>query len=92
MRTAIKTYSDKIKDPRWQKLRLKVFARDEFKCTCCGENMETINAHHIAYKPNTEPWEYDISEITTFCDQCHKYEHQLQTLSKIGIHLDSAGI
>jgi len=30
-------YSKKLKDPRWQKKRLKIFKSDKFKCKICGD-------------------------------------------------------
>jgi 5-methylcytosine-specific restriction endonuclease McrA len=87
-----KTYTDKLKDPRWQKKRLKILERDGWKCTCCEEDKETLEIHHLVYHFGFAPWEYDDSELITFCSKCHKFEHSLLTLAKVGIHLDSAGI
>lgn len=42
-------YSEKLKDPRWQKKRLEILNRDEFACRFCGDNKSTLNVHHISY-------------------------------------------
>lgn len=83
-----KTYAEKLKDPRWQKKRLKILERDDFKRTCCGEDKETLVVHHLRYYPNRDPWDYVDSELITFCEKCHAFEHQLLTLASAGIRLD----
>lgn len=50
-----KKYLEKLKDPRWQKKRLKVFERDEWTCQCCNDTESTLNVHHRYYKHNADP-------------------------------------
>ncbi len=68
-------YSEKLKDPRWQKKRLEVFQRDNFTCRCCGSTTKTLHCHHLNYVYGREPWEYEISELTTLCCDCHEEEY-----------------
>jgi len=70
-------YSEKLKDPRWQKKRLLILERDDFTCQCCGEDMEPLHVHHIDYRNGCDPWDYDNSELITFCEKCHEWEHKL---------------
>ena len=67
-------YSEKLKDPGWQKLRLEVFERDEWTCQGCGDNESTLNVHHCYYESQKEPWEYPLKALTTLCDNCHNIE------------------
>jgi hypothetical protein len=67
-------YSDKLKDPRWQKKRLKILERDEWQCQKCGEKENTLHVHHLRYFPNKEPWEYLDEDLLTLCCDCHEYE------------------
>lgn len=70
------TYAEKLLDPRWQQMRLRVFERDGWKCRACGESNETLNAHHPVYLPYSEgPWDYEIDSIITLCSICHSAEH-----------------
>jgi hypothetical protein len=71
-----KTYSEKLKDPRWQKLRLKVFERDEFHCQVCGDDESPLAVHHLIYMPNHEPWEYPLENFMTLCESCHQYDYE----------------
>lgn len=64
------TYFEKLKDPRWQKKRLEVFERDNFKCTNCGSSEKTLHVHHGYYTSDTEPWEYNIKSLHTVCWEC----------------------
>jgi hypothetical protein len=68
-------YSDKLKDPRWQKKRLEVFERDGWCCQCCGDSESPLNVHHKYYNKNKNPWEYQLEELMTLCDQCHEVEY-----------------
>ncbi len=63
------TYSEKLKDPRWQKLRLEVMQRDEFTCCHCGDRTTTLNVHHLRYHKN--PWDTPLEELITLCNFCH---------------------
>lgn len=69
------TYSDKLKDPRWQKKRLEVFQRDDFTCVACGAKDKQLHAHHCYYVSGREPWEYGDRAIKTLCSQCHDVAH-----------------
>lgn len=69
-----KTYAEKLRDPRWQKKRLEIFARDNFTCKVCGDDKNTLHVHHKEYN-GCEPWEYDNSLLDTICADCHLKEH-----------------
>lgn len=64
------TYHDKLKDPRWQKLRLEVFERDSFSCVSCTGKSKTLHLHHKIYHPN--PWDAHPDELSTLCEECHE--------------------
>ena len=68
------TYIQKLRDPRWQKKRLRIFERDGWKCTRCGADDVTLNVHHISYVKDGEPWETPDDLLLTLCEDCHKDE------------------
>lgn len=83
-----KSYSEKLLDPRWQQMRLRVFERDNFTCRCCGDKSKTLNAHHAHYHPFSEgPWDYDMDTIITLCSDCHSDEHTSLDSSKANLIL-----
>jgi hypothetical protein len=63
------TYSEKLRDPRWQKRRLEIFQRDGFACVGCGSTRE-LHCHHILY--SGEPWESEAKDLQTLCSTCHE--------------------
>lgn len=67
----MKTYSEKLRDPRWQRKRLEVLNRDDFTCQLCGAKETELHVHHEAYKKGANPWEYDNSWLITYCKYCH---------------------
>jgi len=67
-----KTYSEKLKDPRWQKKRLEIFNRDKWKCKLCGDTETTLNVHHKEYVNGKDPCEYESEKLITLCEHCHK--------------------
>ena len=72
------TYSQKLRDARWQKVRLKVFERDGWKCQaqkCRSPKNAMLHVHHKKYLPNRDPWEYPLTNLTTYCEKCHDRLH-----------------
>ena len=65
------TYSEKLKDPRWQKKRLKVLERDDWTCQCCSETKETLHVHHKKYAKSGNPWDSPMKDLKTLCEGCH---------------------
>ena len=63
-------YSDKLKDPRWQRKRLEILNRDNFSCSECEDASTQLQIHHKKYYG--EPWEADNSDLITLCEHCHK--------------------
>ena len=68
------TYSDKLKDPRWQKKRLKILERDNWACVLCSDHESTLNVHHVEYNFKKDPWDYDNKYLWTLCNKCHEKE------------------
>lgn len=65
------TYSQKLKDPRWQRKRLEIMNRDGWKCRNCGDEKSTLHVHHWFYYG--EPWDADSKILSTLCETCHLY-------------------
>lgn len=76
------TYSDKLKDPRWQRRRLEIMQRDQFKCRRCGSSTKTLNVHHLQYQRGREPWQYEDNLLVTICEDCHESEHAARHLRR----------
>lgn len=66
---AQKTYSEKLKDPRWQKKRLKILERDNFSCVKCFDSDTELQVHHLKY--TGEPHEAPNEDLETVCKDCH---------------------
>lgn len=70
------TYSEKLKDPRWQALRSEVLIRDDHKCYWCGRTKETITLHvHHEMYIGKNPWDTPEECLTTVCEECHAINH-----------------
>jgi hypothetical protein len=70
-------YSDKLKDPRWQKKRLEIFERDGWACCNCGDKESMLAVHHLRYIPEREPWDYPSDILMTLCEDCHSIEYEM---------------
>lgn len=82
------TYSEKLKDPRWQKKRLEILERDEWQCKICHTEKKTLHVHHKKYEYGKDPWEIDSDYLVTLCEDCHAVEtkdftENLKTLTDI---------
>jgi hypothetical protein len=73
-----KTYSEKLKDPRWQKKRLEILQRDNWTCISCGGAKNTLHVHHKYYTYGNEPWEYSNDVLVTLCEHCHVAEESFK--------------
>jgi DNA adenine methylase len=77
-------YAEKLKDPRWQKMRLKIMERDCFECQRCCDSTSTLNVHHLIYGKG-EPWEVPESWLLTLCESCHEDETARRRDSEWGL-------
>jgi DNA-binding transcriptional LysR family regulator len=73
--TTERSYAAQRADPRWQRMRLDAFQRDDFRCRCCGNNEAELHAHHSYYERGKAAWEYPLESIITYCHGCHEAEH-----------------
>lgn len=80
-------YSDRLKDPRWQKKRLEIFEMDNWFCQYCWQKDATLIVHHLYYLP-VEPWEYPNEALITLCEDCHTFLHSPLTDDEIKLFLD----
>jgi hypothetical protein len=71
----MKTYSEKLKDPRWQRKRLEIMNRDGWMCTICCDQSKMLAVHHRYYIKGREPWEYPNWSLKTLCPSCHQDNH-----------------
>jgi hypothetical protein len=72
------TYSRKLRDARWQRVRLKIMERDGWRCQagdCRSPENTTLHVHHKQYLPQREPWDYPFENLITYCEKCHEAHH-----------------
>ena len=69
------SYSEKLKDPRWQKKRLEILDAAGWKCQACDDGENTLHVHHVSYLKGKDPWDYPNSLLVVLCEDCHSFEH-----------------
>jgi 5-methylcytosine-specific restriction endonuclease McrA len=75
------SYSEKLKDPRWQKKRLVILERDNFACRMCKNSKETLHVHHLEYRK--QPWDVPDESLITLCENHHRWiETLLESVKK----------
>lgn len=67
-----KSYSEKLKDPRWQKKRLEVLEAGRWQCRKCWSKDKELHVHHLVYDKGAQPWEYENRDLIVLCANCHK--------------------
>ncbi len=72
------TYTEALRDPRWQRRRLEKMQEASFCCEECGAADKPLNIHHKHYKKHARPWEYDLKDLSCLCDDCHDKTHRPQ--------------
>lgn len=63
------TYSEKLRNPKWQRKRLEILQRDDFTCCLCGDKETELHVHHLKY--TGEPHEAPSDNLETLCKHCH---------------------
>ncbi len=68
------SYSDQLRDPRWQRKRLEALSAAGWKCGNCDNDRRTLHVHHLQYR-KVPPWGYKAEELEVLCDLCHREVH-----------------
>lgn len=88
------TYSEKLRDPRWQKKRLKILERDGFACVSCESGLQdgkTLHVHHKRYANN--PWDVADDDLETLCEACHaETTERFAELKRISAYLNATTV
>jgi len=66
------TYTEQLKDPRWQRKRLEIMERADFTCEDCDATDITLHIHHGYYEKGFAPWEYPQESLHCLCEACHE--------------------
>lgn len=66
-----KSYSELLKDPRWQRKRLEIMERAGWMCDACSDSESTLHVHHGYYEKGMKPWEYPEESLHCLCKNCH---------------------
>src|SRR5213594_693703 len=74
------SYSELLKDPRWQRRRLEILNRANFQCERCDADNRTLHVHHLLYHKGAKPWEYADDDLMALCEQCHALDHERRSL------------
>lgn len=75
-------YNSSLQDIRWKDFCADMFAissdcdHPNGKCWAC-ETTEYLQVHHLVYRDDREPWEYEPHEVRVLCCDCHKSIHKI---------------
>jgi hypothetical protein len=72
MAKKISSYQALLRDPMWQKKRLKILESKNFTCEMCNDNKTELHVHHKKYDEGINPWEYEDDNFMILCKHCHK--------------------
>ncbi|KKM79867.1 hypothetical protein LCGC14_1345570 [marine sediment metagenome] len=75
------TYSEKLKNPKWQKKRLSILNRDKWRCQLCKDEDTTLHVHHLQYTADNI-WDEPDENLQTLCEHCHD---EVELLKKEGV-------
>jgi len=63
---------EQLRDPRWQRNRLAILERADWRCEGCGTRDVNLQIHHGYYERGLKPWEYPAEALYCLCDNCHE--------------------
>jgi len=70
------TYSEKLRDPRWQKKQLHILQRDGWACFACKSTTKALKVYHLIYAKR-DPWDYPDHCYQTLCGECQKQRQEI---------------
>lgn len=65
-------YSSQLRDPRWQRRRLKRLEAADWRCQQCGRNDLPLHVHHTHYIRHRKVWQYPDAMLRVLCEDCHE--------------------
>lgn len=71
-------YAELLKKPQWQKRRLQMLEKADWKCVECGAEERQLHVHHRRYIAGAMPWEYADEDLAVLCEQCHDKAHGIE--------------
>lgn len=74
-------YSQRLKDPRWQRKRLEVMERDNWTCRDTYVKDKPLNVHHCWYAKGG-PWETPNEYLLTLTEEAHRERQELESRAK----------
>jgi 5-methylcytosine-specific restriction endonuclease McrA len=86
-------FIEQYKHPKWQKKRLEVLQKADYKCEQCGDGDSMLHVHHGYYKKGCNVWDYHIKTLWCLCGHCHRdwefgKNHIYHAISKVSLDLD----
>lgn len=66
------SYAEQLKRPEWQKVRLEVLKKADWRCQCCCAEDKQLQVHHRIYIKGRMVWEYEFDNFQCLCEDCHK--------------------
>lgn len=70
-----RSYRTVLQDPRWQRKRLMVLQRSNWRCEWCGASDKSLEVHHGYYGKTDgklrEPWQIPSEVLWVLCSTCH---------------------
>lgn len=78
------TYQEQLQHPLWQKKRLQIMEKNDFKCSECGAGQKTLHIHHGYYARGRKVWDYEDETLHCLCDECHsKYGNIAEKIHRL---------
>lgn len=74
------TYAEKLLNPKWQRKRLEILQRAEWRCQECQAEDRTLHVHHIYYPACCEPWDVPGELLLALCDFHHRERQAVEAV------------
>lgn len=71
------SYSELLRDERWQRKRQNVKEKANNTCQDCGSRKK-LEVHHCYYKYGLDPWQYPIDSLRCLCSKCHELRGNIE--------------
>ena len=69
--TPTSAYRELLRRSEWQKKRLQILERDNWRCVWCHDANVNLQVDHKRYERGKMPWEIGDQYLQTLCERCH---------------------
>lgn len=75
-RDIAKNYEQLLQCGEWNEFANRIKMERAHCERCENPDQDRLEVHHLGYRQNALPWEYEDQEVILLCETCHRQIHE----------------